>query len=305
MAFTTILLGLIPSFLMVAIGGLVRKRLSPEAWQGLDKLNFEVLFPALLFFAACGRPIAPIEILRIGPVVWAIMLAALALGLLTRRLGPVSFLDFAGAWQTSWRFNTAIAFVAIPTLDPTLTGSMAIAIGMAVPVANILAVSALSRGSDLSLIATALKILTNPFLLASLAGVGVGLSGYTIPASLLAPAEMLAKAAIPIALLSIGATMNWQALARLDRFNGLLCLVRLVLVPALVFVTCLLLAPHSQLSAVYVLFAALPTASAAHVLASGFGADRQLVATLIAQSTLLAALTLPLWIFAIKMSFIP
>lgn len=304
MVFTTILLGLFPSFLMVAIGGLVRKRLSIEAWTGLDKLNFEVLFPALLFFAASGRPIAPIEVLRIGPAVWAIMLVALGLGLLTRRFGPTRFLDFAGAWQTSWRFNTAIAFVAIPTLDSTLLGPMAIAIGMAVPVANILAVTALSRGSSLSFLATLGKVASNPFLLASIAGVAVGLSGYKIPPPLLAPAEMLAKAAIPIALLSIGATMNWQALTRLDRFNGLLCLVRLVLVPGVVFGFCLLLPQTSQLPAVFILFAALPTASAAHVLASGFGADRQLVATLIAQSTLLAALTLPLWILATKIVFL-
>ncbi|MEP2715055.1 AEC family transporter [Pseudophaeobacter sp.] len=304
MIFATILLGLTPSFLMVAIGGLVRNRLTPEAWQGLDRLNFEVLFPALLFFAACGRPIAPIEILRIGPAVWGIMGLALGLGYLGRRLGPDRFLDFAGAWQTSWRFNTAIAFVAIPALDPGLVGSMAIAVGMAVPVANILAVTALSRGGSLSLWATVKKVLTNPFLIASVAGVMVGLSGYKIPAPLLAPAEMLAKAAIPIALLSIGATMNWRALARMDRFNGYLCLVRLILVPAAVFGLCLLLQQSAPLAAVYVLFAALPTASAAHVLASGFGADRQLVATLIAQSTLLAALTLPLWILTTKLVFL-
>lgn len=303
MIFVTILLGLIPSFLMVAIGGLMRKRLSPEAWQGLDKLNFEILFPALLFFAASSRPIAPGEVLRIGPAVWAIMALALGLGYLGRRLGPERFLDFAGAWQTSWRFNTAIAFVAVPTLRPELLGPMAIAIGMAVPVANILAVSALSRGSSLSPVATLIKVGTNPFLLASIAGLAVGLSGYTLPTALLAPAEMLAKAAIPIALLSIGATMNWRALTRLDRFNGFLCLVRLVLVPALVFAACLLLPEGSPLPAVFILFAALPTASAAHVLASGFGANRQLVATLIAQSTLLAAFTLPLWILAIKLVF--
>ncbi|MGR3622310.1 AEC family transporter [Pseudophaeobacter sp.] len=303
MIFATILLGLIPSFLMVAIGGLMRKRLSPEAWQGLDKLNFEILFPALLFFAASSRPIAPGEVLRIGPAVWGIIALALALGYLGRRLGPARFLDFAGAWQTSWRFNTAIAFVAVPTLTPELLGPMAIAIGMAVPVANILAVSALSRGSSLSPVATLAKVLSNPFLLASIAGLAVGLSGYTLPAALLAPAEMLTKAAIPIALLSIGATMNWRALTRLDRFNGFLCLVRLVLVPAVVFASCLLLPQGSALPAVFILFAALPTASAAHVLASGFGADRQLVATLIAQSTLLAAFTLPLWILAIKLVF--
>ncbi|MEP1328233.1 AEC family transporter [Pseudophaeobacter sp.] len=303
MVFATILLGLTPSFLMVGIGGLVRRRLSAEAWQGLDRLNFEVLFPALLFFAACGRPIDPIEILRIGPAVWAIMTLALALGFLARRTGPERFLDFAGAWQTSWRFNTAIAFVAVPTLDPALSGQMAIAIGMAVPVANVLAVTALSRGGSLSFVATLIKVATNPFLIASIAGVLVGLSGYKIPAPLLAPAEMLSKAAIPIALLSIGATMNWRALARLDLFNGYLCLTRLVLVPATAFLLCLFLAPPAGLAAVFILFAALPTASAAHVLASAFGADRSLVATLIAQSTLLSALTLPLWILAIKLAF--
>ena len=46
---------------------------------------------------------------------------------------------------------------------------------------------------------------------------------------------------------------------------------------------------------VLVVFAALPTASAAHVLAAGFGADRKLAATLIAQTTILSAATLPVW----------
>ncbi|WP_232281930.1 AEC family transporter [Roseobacter sp. SK209-2-6] len=303
MIFAVILMGLLPSFLMVGLGGLLRNRLKPEAWLGLDRLNFEVLFPALLFFAACNRPIAWSDLIRIGPAVWAILLLALLLGLTTRRLGPKRFLDFAGAWQTTWRFNTALAFVAVPVLNPGLVGSMAVAVGMAVPVANILAVSALSRGGNLSLSATLLKVASNPFLIASLAGVAVGLSGYRIPAPILAPAQMLAQAAIPIALLSIGATMNWQALARLDRFNGYLCLVRLVLTPALVFLTCWILSIPADLAAVLILFAALPTASAAHVLASGFGADRILVATLIAQSTLLAALTLPLWILALKLVF--
>jgi hypothetical protein len=114
---------------------------------------------------------------------------------------------------------------------------------------------------------------------------------------------MLAKAAIPIALLSIGATMNWQALGRLDRFNGFICATGLVISPALTFAACILLSAPAPLAAVLILFSALPTASAAHVLAAGFGADRTLAATLIAQSTLLSAVTLPLWILAIELWF--
>ena len=303
MVFLTILLGLLPSFLLVGLGGLLRNRLSANAWQGLDRLNFEILFPALLFVAASGRPIAPAQVIAIAPLVWAILLSGLLAGALARRFGPQRFLDFAGCWQTAWRFNTALGFVAVHTLSRADVGLLAVTVGMAVPVANLFAVSALSRGNALGLRATAAKVALNPFLLASVAGVVVGLSGWSLPAPVLAPLQMLAQAAIPVALISIGATMNWGALARLDRFSAMLTGTKLVLLPALVCAAALITGASGPLVAVLVLFAALPTASAAHVLAAGFGANRELVATLIAQSTLLSAATLPVWITVAELLF--
>lgn len=298
MVFGTILSGLVPSFLMVILGGLVRRRLSENAWSGLDKLNFEILFPALLFVAASSRPIAISDVVRIAPMVWAIMGLGLALGYLARRFGPERFLDFAGAWQTAWRFNTAIAFVAVATLPGQPVGILAVAIGMAVPMANVFAVTALSRGSG-SFGAIVVKVVTNPFLLASLSGAFVGLSGFTIPSLIMAPLELLSQAAIPVALISVGATMNWGALAKLDPFSGILVATKLIALPAVTLTACMLLKTEPALASVLVMFAALPTASAAHVLAAGFGANRELSATLVAQSTLLAAVSLPLWIAVI------
>ncbi|WP_420569252.1 AEC family transporter [Thalassovita sp.] len=302
MVFVTILLGLMPSFLMVCLGGLIRKRLSVNAWQGLDRLNFEILFPTLIFVAASSRPIAVVDIVRIGPAVWAILTASLCMGYLARRFGPKRFTDFAGAWQTAWRFNTALGFVAVETLSLHPVGILAVAVGMAIPMANLFAVTALSRGSG-NLRQTLLRIVTNPFLVASILGVIVGLSGLTIPAPIMAPLEMLAQAAIPVALISVGATMNWGALARLDLFSGILVSTKLVLTPALVVTVCIALDVAPALAATLTLFAALPTASAAHVLAAGFGADRELSATLVAQTTLLAAATLPLWITLAELLF--
>ncbi len=174
---------------------------------------------------------------------------------------------------------------------------MAIAIGMAVPVANILAVSALSRGGNLGKVATLGKVLRNPFLIASVADIAVGVSGQNVPALLLKPLEMLAQAAIPIALLSIGATMKWTALAKLDAVSGILNATKLIALPAIVLIFARVFEIDGQLIPTLVVFAALPTASAAHVLASAFGADRERVATIIAQSTLLSGVTLPFWIF--------
>lgn len=301
--FLTILLGLTPIFLMVVLGGLVRKRLSVNAWQGLDKLNFEILFPALLFVAASSREIELSLVFTIAPAVWAVLFFGLVCGYLGRRAGPDRFLDFAAGWQASWRFNSALGIVAAGTLSHADPALMAVAIGMGVPVANVFAVSVLSRGGSLGVWATVKKVAMNPFLLASLSGVLVGLSGYHIPDPVMAPLSMLAQAAIPIALISIGATMNWHALARLDRFSGTICATKLLIMPAAVLLTALAVGWTGPVVAVLIVFAALPTASAAHVLAAGFGADRELVATLIAQTTLLSALSLPVWISLAEILF--
>ncbi len=300
MVFVTIIFGLLPSFLMVILGGVLRPRLSANAWQGLDKLNFEILFPALIFVAASSRPLSPSDLLGIGPAVWLILSAGLVLGYLARPFGPERFRDYAGAWQTAWRFNTAMGFVAITTIVGAPAGILAVAVGMAIPVANMFAVLALSRGAG-SWKSTFVKIITNPFLIASLAGVAVGLTGLKIHPVLMAPLEMLSRAAIPIALISVGATMNWGALARLNRFSAIIVGTKLIALPALTFIVCFVLDVETLLASTLVLFAALPTATAAHVLASGFAADREFAATLVAQSTLLSAATLPLWITAVTL----
>lgn len=94
--------------------------------------------------------------------------------------------------------------------------------------------------------------------------------------------------------------MNWGALARLNRFTGIIVATKLLLLPVFAFSMATGLALEPAIAATLVLFAALPTASAAHVLAGGFGADRELSATLVAQTTLLSALTLPVWITVIE-----
>jgi len=239
----------------------------------------------------------------IGPGVWAILTLGLIAGYAARRFGPERFLDFAGAWQTAWRFNTALGFSAVVAIGHADVPLMAVAAGMAVPVANVFAVSALSRGHALGFRAVLRRIALNPFLLASVAGVAVGLSGWTPPAILMSPLSLLAQAAIPVALLSIGATMDWRALARLDAFSGILCGVKLVLLPAAAMSVCLALGADPAILVILTVFAALPTAASAHVLAASFGADRVLSATVIAQMTLLSALTLPVWITLIEANF--
>ena len=223
---------------------------------------------------------------------------ALGMGLawLARPLGPERFLDFAGMWQCSWRFNTALGFVAIQGFPEGYRAILSIAVGLAIPVANVMAVAGLSRGNAMSFGHTVKQILLNPFFLASFLGLSLSILGLRPPALVLAPLERLSDAALPIAMLSIGAALRLEALARLDPFKLAINAIRLVILPAATFVTTWLLGMEPTYRTVLVVFSALPSASAAHVLASVFGADREAAATVIAQTTFLGVVTLPLWL---------
>lgn len=295
-----IVVALLPDLSLIALGGLMGARLSarlgPEIWAGLDRLNFLILFPALLFVSAAARPIAPGDALAAGLAVWSVMGLGFAAARLLRPWGPERPVDFAGAWQTAYRFNTAIAFVAVAAMPIEAAATMALAVGMAVPVANLLAVGALSQGAPGGWGSRLRAVATNPFLLASLAGVLVGLSGRAVPTVAFGALDRLAQAAVPLALVSIGATMDWRAALRPGRFEAALSAIKLMALPAAALAAAPWLTDDPVLIAVTVVFAALPTASAAHVLAAAYGADRRLASTLVAQSTLLGCLTLPLWI---------
>ena len=71
--------------------------------------------------------------------------------------------------------------------------------------------------------------------------------------------------------------------------------IRLLILPAVVWTTATLVGAGGLLPATLLVFAALPTATAAHVLAARYGADRRRVALLVMQSSLLGLVTLPLW----------
>ena len=287
---------LLPDAAIIAVGAVVGSRIASAGWGAVDRLNYLVLFPALLFTAAASRPIAISQLATIGVGVWAIMLVGLLLAWPLRQVGPSSFLDFAGTWQTAWRFNTGVAFVAAQALPPETAALMSVAVGLAVPMANVFAVTALSYGTSASGWRAARSVATNPFLLASLAGVVVGMSGLQVPDAPMRTLDKLADAAIPLALLSIGASISWRALIAMNAFTGGLNAIKLLALPCVALGIGYAFKLDGSTTAVLTVFAALPTASAAHVLAGAFGADRTLPSTVIAQSTLLACATLPTWI---------
>ena len=290
-----VLLALLPDFAVIGLGAAIARLLPAEGWRALDRLSYFVLYPALLFAAAASRPIAPGALLALGALGCAVVTAGFLAALAIARLGPPVAVERAGALQNAWRFNTALGFVAVGALPPAATAALAILVGLAIPLANLFAVALLARGRSLAPGRLAREIALNPFLLASLAGVAVGLGGGHLPALPTAFVGRLADAALPIVLLALGAALAGARLWPPTRFALALHAIRLVALPAAVWSVATLLGARGTVPATLLVFAALPTATAAHVLAARYGAAPAAIAPLVMQSSLLGLLTLPPW----------
>ena len=133
----------------------------------------------------------------------------------------------------------------------------------------------------------------NPLILACLSGIGLNLSGIGLPWGSAAVLDILARAALPLGLLAVGAGLQIEGLNR----PGLLAAtssLKLLALPALAGTLCWLFNPGRLETAVLVTFTALPGASTAYILARQLGGDAALMAAIVTVETALALLTLPL-----------
>jgi predicted permease len=169
---------------------------------------------------------------------------------------------------------------------------MGIVIGFSVPIVNMAAVWALARHSESDVLR---EMLRNPLLLATLSGLAFNFSGLTLPEPVSATLSRLGAASIALSLIAVGASLS------LDRLNiartALIyfTLVKMVLLP----LATLGLARLTGLSGlglqIALLFAALPTASSAYVLAQRMGGNGAVVAAAITIGTMLSAISIPFW----------
>ncbi len=99
---------------------------------------------------------------------------------------------------------------------------------------------------------------------------------------------------MPLGLLAVGAALDLDAARRGKRVSGLASGLKLLGLPALAYGLCLAFGADGVALFVGVLFAAVPTATSAYILARQLGGDAGFMANLCTLQTLLALVTLPL-----------
>ena len=291
-------LALLPDFALILLGYALRRwmvALGDHFWTGLEKLVYFVLFPALLFSAITKTPLSFAAVPLIGVGATA-MLGAMLLALLARPLFALTPISFASQFQCAFRFNTYIGLAVAAKLHGAAgIAAMGLLAGAMVPLANLAAVWMLARHGEVSVWRELAK---NPLFLATLAALAWNLAGLTLPAPAGQFLGRLAEAAIALGLLAVGAALKLRgSLGPSGRGAAAYFLaIKLLAMPLIV----LLVAPYVGLDGIHfdiaLVFAALPTASSAYILAQRMGGDGTRVAWLISAGTLLGMLSLPLWL---------
>ena len=292
-----LLLALWPLFALIVAGYYLRRWAFPNEafWPGAERLNYFMLFPALLFSSLATAPLDNPALPRLGlAVLLALGIAWLAL-LLVRRLRGWPAGRFGAFSQGILRFNTYLGLAAVGSLfgQEGLTLA-AIMLALMVPTVNVLSVWSLTAERGVSARSLLLPILKNPLILACLCGALVNLSGLGLPGGSDRLLSLLAAASLPLGLLCVGAALKPEQLGGEIPALGWNSLLRLLGMPMLAWTVAYALQLPAMESTVLVLFFALPTAPTAYVLTRQLGGDSQLMAGIITLQTLLAAASLPL-----------
>jgi predicted permease len=301
---------LVPVFLAIAMGAALThfRVLTREHWVGVEKVTYHVLFPALIIETLARVRLTGSEVLAVaaatggGVVIMSVLVIVLRRPL--ERAWGVDGPAFTSIYQGAARWNsfTAIALAGILYgRDGTL--ATAIAIVAMVPLLNIIAVALLvrhARGTPVTAAVFGKTLITNPFIWPTLVGLAVNLEGLPLPGVAQATLDMLGKASLGLGLLMVGGGLDLASGLKVDRPVALAIVLKLVVMPAIVLAIALGFGLSGPLLGATLLCAAVPTAAASYVLARQMGGDAPLVARIVTVQTLVAMLTLPVWLMLVS-----
>jgi malonate transporter len=295
----SILTSLLPVFLIIICGYAFKKSKFPgdDFWPGAERIVYYFLYPALLFSSSAG---ASWEFFSVASMVWAILGAIFVMSCLLLLLRPrltKNDASFTSVFQGSLRFTSYIGFAAAFSLfgDEGLYLA-AVFITVLIPVVNVLCVMVLVRyggqkGGWYWIFTTVIK---NPLILACLAGMAFNLLGLQLPEMAANFTTIIGRGSLPLGLLAVGASLQITSIKKAGREVVYASILKLVLMPLLMWLSCTLLGVDKLSTAVAVLFAALPGSPLSYILAKQLGGDTRLMSAIIAVQTGISMVSLPI-----------
>ena len=285
---------LVPDFSLILIGWLL-VRFTPfdrAFWAGVERLVYFVLFPALLLqstnsarfdFSSTSAMLA-----------LATMAFGMATGYLVRYVLRPAPLDFASGFQTAFRFNSYIGLALAARLGGGEgLAMMALVVGVTVPLCNVAAVWALARHGESKLLR---ELARNPLILATAIGLATNLLGLHPPEVIGMTLGRLGSASTALGLMTVGAGLQMRGATGTAGPMAWWSGVKLLAMPCFAWIVGKYLPLTPLQYQIVVVYASLPTASSAYILAVRMGGNGPMVAATISAMTVAAVFTTPIWL---------
>jgi len=302
----------LPLFSLVLIG-FVAGRLAGLPVEALGWLNLFIVYVALppLFFKLLST--TPVEefangayLLATSGTTFTVFVVCVGMALLLgRRLRIATVQGFAGAYGNIGYLGPPLAIAAfgpaagVPValvfcLDNAMHFTFApllMALGGEGPRPRLLPMAA----------GILRKILTHPFILATIAGVAAAFTEFRPPAPAQTVIDTLADAAAPCALFAMGVTAALRPLKRVPVELSWLIPIKLLAHPLLMYA---LVSRVPGIEPVWlhaaVLMAALPSATNVFVIAQQYGVWEERASSAVVLSTLMSIVSVTGWIYAMR-----
>jgi malonate transporter and related proteins len=294
---------LIAVFAVIALGWALRASgiLTAPQWPGIERLTYLVLFPAVIIQTLASAKLTGVPFLALAMTLVATVLVMTVLVLLAQPLlarAGVNGPAFTSVFQGALRWNSFVGLAIAGAMHgaPGLA-LMAVSIVAMVPLLNILCVWIMSRyasGSGMSLRNVLKAIITNPFIWSSAIGLLLNPAYAMMPKALTLGLDILSRAGLAVGLLVVGSGLELARLARPGVAHLVATLAKLVVMPLLVILFAQLFGLTGLPRSIALVTAAMPTATAAYILARQMGGDAEMMAEITTLQTLLALITIPL-----------
>ena len=287
---------LLPDFLLIVVGFVVCRytALNRPVWDAAERLVYYLLLPVLLFNSIVKSPLQPAQTVSLAAAGVGTVVCGIVLALALKRWPGVDTRLHASGAQTVFRFNSFIALALAERLGGQQgLAWMALIIALCVPLCNVAAVWPLARHGGHSY---GRELLRNPLILSTLAGLVANLIGLKFPEAVATTLQRIGLAALPVGLMAVGAGLRLGGLKASPGLAAAFMSLRHAVLPAIAIGLTAALAFGVEQRLIVVLFASLPTASSAYVLAARMGGDGAFVAGLVTVSTLLGMVSVPIWL---------
>lgn len=303
--FIEIFLVISPVFILIILGNLLRRIGVPDLsfWHVSDKLIYWVLIPALLFHHVSQITLSSTMLANYAVVILSGLFVVTTLSFIAGKLFGYTPQIWTSVMQGAARHN---AFIAL-AIAGSLFGNKGLALGaifmvILIPVINIVIVSTMTstlnqevgNNSRPSIFDVLFELIKNPFILAIATGLVISFVGAERIIIIHETTGLLGSAALPIMLLSIGANIKIREISLTITPIIIASVLKLLVFPIVVFFVAKSMNLSLFETTIAVIFAAVPTAASSYSLAKQFGAETQLMTSIITIQVTLSFITIPI-----------